>query len=44
MKLAAADNLWQVKNSVLTAWRNPIQMRDRYTEIDSLILVRLIKT
>lgn len=38
MKLAAADNLWQVKNSVLTAWRNPIQMRDRYTEIDTLTL------
>lgn len=38
MKLAAADNLWQVKNSVLTSWRNPIQMRDRYTAIDTLTM------
>jgi hypothetical protein len=38
MKLAAADNLWQVKNSALTSWRNPIQMRDRYTAIDSITM------
>lgn len=38
MKLAAAENLWQVKNSALTSWRNPIQMRDRYQAIDSITM------
>ena len=38
MKQAASDNLYQVKNSLWTNWRNPIQMRDRYTDLDQLNL------